>query len=252
MINLDADNAVDLIQKLNIKIDKLKVKIEKETKIKVQGAAIRSKIKYMQEGEMLTKYFFGLKKTKNKAKSMSVAYQEDGRVTKDPKRILEIQANFYEKLYMSNPDIKSESKNLKMEKVLSDQQKEKLEAELTIEEMSEAIKYMAQNKSPGTDGFQINIYVMFFAKIKRLLFNAIQFCVKAGKLTQSMRQGLITLIPKKAQEPKFVANWRPITLLNSDYKIYSKMLANRIKSALNEIIHTDQTGFLKIETLRQI
>ena len=42
-----------------------------------------------------------------------------------------------------------------------------------------------------------------------------------------------------------IKNWRPITLLNTDYKIAAKALANRIKFVLPSIINNDQTGFMK-------
>ena len=41
-----------------------------------------------------------------------------------------------------------------------------------------------------------------------------------------------------------IKNWRPLTLLNVDYKIFSKTIANRIQLVFNDIIHKDQTGFM--------
>ena len=58
--------------------------------------------------------------------------------------------------------------------------------------------------------------------------------------------GVITLLPKKDKEPHFIKKDRPITLLNTDYKIIAKVMANCLKSILHEIIHNnDQTGFMK-------
>ena len=51
--------------------------------------------------------------------------------------------------------------------------------------------------------------------------------------------------PKKDAELYFIKNWRPITLLNTDYKIAAKSIANRIKLVLPNLINHDQTGFLK-------
>ena len=63
-------------------------------------------------------------------------------------------------------------------------------------------------------------------------------------LHESMRRGVISLLLKKERDITFIKNWRPIVLLNTDYKILSKAMAFRIKSVLNDIIHTDQTGFM--------
>ena len=58
-------------------------------------------------------------------------------------------------------------------------------------------------------------------------------------------RGIIKLIPKKDAEPFLIKNWRPITLLNCDYKIGAKAIANRLKTFLPKLINSDQTGFLK-------
>ena len=61
----------------------------------------------------------------------------------------------------------------------------------------------------------------------------------------SQRRGVITLIPKEDANLKDLSNWRPITLLNVDYKIASKAIATRIEKVLPLIINSNQTGFVK-------
>ena len=56
---------------------------------------------------------------------------------------------------------------------------------------------------------------------------------------------MITVIPKEEESLVTLKNWRPITLLNVDYKIASKAIAKRIEPVLPSLIHSDQTGFIK-------
>ncbi len=70
-------------------------------------------------------------------------------------------------------------------------------------------------------------------------------CVQKGELTESMKQGIITLIPKPNKDSLHLDNWRPITLLNSDYKLLASLYANRLKPCLEEIVSVSQSGFMK-------
>lgn len=69
-------------------------------------------------------------------------------------------------------------------------------------------------------------------------------CFINEELCTSMKQGLITLIPKPGKDLLSLDNWRPITLLNLDYKILSLVFAKRLKSGLCEISNESQTGFM--------
>ena len=60
----------------------------------------------------------------------------------------------------------------------------------------------------------------------------------------SQRRGILTLIPKEDINLTDLKNWRPISLLNLDYKILSKILARRLEQFLRNLIHSDQTGFV--------
>ena len=104
---------------------------------------------------------------------------------------------------------------------------------------------MAPNKSPGSDGLPAEFYKVFWEDIKQFLLSALNFAHAKGCLSITQRRGLVTLVPKKNKPANFLKNWRPITLLNCDYKIAAKSIANRMKKILPKIINNDQTGFLK-------
>ena len=60
---------------------------------------------------------------------------------------------------------------------------------------------------------------------------------------------MVTLVPKKNKPANLLKNWRPIFLLNCDYEIATKSIANRIKKVLPKISNNDQTGFLRNRTI---
>ena len=86
---------------------------------------------------------------------------------------------------------------------------------------------------------------MFFDTLCSELLNSYKEAFRTGKLSISQRRGIISLIPKSDSDLTEVSSWRPITLLNVDYKILTKIIAKRIESSLPKLIHSDQTGFVK-------
>ena len=61
----------------------------------------------------------------------------------------------------------------------------------------------------------------------------------------SQRRGVISLAPKEDSDLELLNNWRPITLLNLDYKIMSKVIARRIERVLPLLVYSDQSGFVR-------
>ena len=104
---------------------------------------------------------------------------------------------------------------------------------------------MEPNKTPGTDGIPAEFYKVFWNDIKSFFLASINASYAKGCLSISQRRGLITLIPKKDKSLRYIKNWRPISLLNCDYKIAAKSIASRIKRVLPSVINNDQTGFQK-------
>ena len=75
--------------------------------------------------------------------------------------------------------------------------------------------------------------------------NYVNTAYEGNELSVSQCRGVITLIPKEDSNLKMLSNWRPITLLNVDYKIASKAIATRIEKVLLLLINCNQTGFVK-------
>ena len=64
-------------------------------------------------------------------------------------------------------------------------------------------------------------------------------------LSISQRRGIITLIPKPNKDTTLLDNLRPISLLNTDYKILTKVIAKRLEKVLPKVVNPDQTGYVK-------
>ena len=77
------------------------------------------------------------------------------------------------------------------------------------------------------------------------MVNSYNYGFQKGELSTSQRQGIIRLIPKKDKDLSYLKNWRPVSLLNVDYKIATKAIGLRLKKVLRDIINNTQTRYLQ-------
>ena len=99
--------------------------------------------------------------------------------------------------------------------------------------LSHALSKLNDDSSPGSDGLTVNFYKVFWLKLKPILFDSLNTSIERGELSVSQKRGIITLLPKGEElDRKNLSNWRPITLLNTDYKIFSKLIAVRLPSVI--------------------
>ena len=214
--------------------------------IEIKGYIIRSKAEYIEGGEKNTKYFSDLEKKRSEAKTLHKLNTERKEIT-NQKEILNEVRSFYEKLYTEQivDDDKMEQMSKNISAKLNEDEKNIIEGQITEYECTCALRDMQNNKSPGSDGITTEFYKIFWNDIKSFYIKSLNYSFENGSLTTLQKQGIISLLPKKDKNLDNLKNWRPLTLLNTDYKIATKSIANRIKKFLPNIIDCSQTGFIK-------
>ena len=241
-INLNSPTIMRQIEEWNQVIDALKYELDKEANYIAQGAMIRSRVKWAMEGEHGSKYFLNLEKSQSAQKTMTKVCTDAG-VTKNTKMILVEQAKYFKRLYQSNPEVTFQLKT-SLKTQISEEQKANMKCSITLDEIAENLKATKLKKTPGPDGIPVDFYIMFWPQLKGQMYKLIKYISENKRLHESARKGIISLIPKKGSDMLWVKNWRPIILLNADYKLYSKIIATRLKNILETIIHPDQAGFM--------
>lgn len=232
------------VQKANLHT--LQLKLDQLYISKAKGAFIRSRAKWLEEGEQNSSYFFKLEKqrqNKNGITHLTV----NGSVVDNPKDIAKICGNFYETLYkskQSTDEINALFNSLGEVRTIGEVNKKICDTPISITEIKDAIKKLKLNKSPGVDGLSSEFYKLFSEEIAPFLLNVFEESLNFEELPPSLNQGLITLIPKPQKDVLLLDNWHPISLLNNDYKIFALCLANKLKMVLNDIIDESQNGFM--------
>lgn len=118
-----------------------------------------------------------------------------------------------------------------------------LNAPFTKEEIWEAIQSMPSNKALGPDGFPLKFYKQFWQDISPILMPTINNLLDSKSMPDSWSSAVICLILKK--DALDCSSYRPISLLNVDYKIVAKAMARHLESILPSVVSPDQTGFVK-------
>ena len=210
------------------------------------GAQIRSRSKWVEEGERSTSYFLNLEKY-HQTKNCIHALRENGITYNKDSDILSITENFYTEVFNSKhvpeDNVNEFLSTINMQN-LSDNDKLLCDAPLSEKECWNAMKAMKKNKAPGDDGLPIEFYVKFWEDIKVILMKVYKESYLKGSLPTSLRQSVISLIFKKGDAMN-ITNYRPISLTNTDYRILAFILASRLQNVVDHIIDSNQVAYVK-------
>ena len=167
--------------------------------------------------------------------------------------------------YRCRRDDTSYIKNIKpminSRKKLGEKDKKELEKDIEEEEINKYVKkhFKKEGKSPGPDGIPYFFMFKMWSHLKKIVSTLIIKSFKLNDFPKELSEGLIVFLHKNGKPPNEIRSWRPLTLLNSIYKIASGVMAQRLKEKINKIVHNHQYGFVNgknasdmIELLKRI
>lgn len=157
-------------------------------------------------------------------------------------KVADLLENYYRNLFTSTAPIEIEEVVQYTTRVVDDEMNQMLVADFTRIEVEVALKQMAPLKELGSDWMPPIFYQHYWLNIRDEVAEAIISCLNLGKTLTGLNHTFLTLIPKlKCLES--IYEFRPIALCNILYKLIWKVLTNRLKIILPQIISESQSTF---------
>ena len=204
----------------------------------------RSRTLHIKDGDRNTRYFH-CRATQRRRKNLITGIKNQSNTwCTNPEEVSGMFMDYFQQLFSStNPEFEVADLN-SIPRVVTAEMNDSLTENFQPWEVELALKQMAPLKAPGPDGMPPLFYQNFWELVRGDVIHDVLGFLNSGSLPNSLNHTFITLIPK-IKNPEYVTQFRPISLCNVLYKIFSKVLANRLKRVLPNIISEHQSAFLK-------
>ena len=214
---------------------------------KAKGYCVRSRTKWLEEGEVCSRYFLSLEKQRQ-SENVIKKVKVDDKYMFENNDILEESVKFYQNLYsktcVSPQQIQNYLGKNRSIKTLNKREREFCDKEISKAELREIVKNLKCNKAPGLDGLTNEFYQTFWNKLEPTYSKMLEESFTLGILPSSVRKAVMTLIFKKGDKT-ILKNYRPISLTNCDYKILTFVLTKRLQQVVTKLISQNQSGYIK-------
>ncbi|GKB72076.1 RNA-directed DNA polymerase, eukaryota, partial [Tanacetum coccineum] len=201
-----------------------------------------AKLKWALEGDENTSFFHGMLKKKRRQLAIK-GILKNGEWIEEPDLVkTEFFDHFRTRFKLAagiSPTLDAFSFNS-----LSPCQRDKLELQISREEIKRAVWDYGGDGAPGPDGFTFKFFTAFWDLLEDDVVRFVQEFFCSHTIPKGCNSSFIALIPK-VSNAKFVSYFRPISLIGCQYKIISKILANRLSVVIGSCISLVQTAFIK-------
>jgi len=239
------------IADLKSEVEEVERLLDLEQDKRMSSLIIRARIRYQDLGEQMNRYCFNLLKSRTAKRTITYLLPPNSTVpVTDPEELCRIGHTFYTKLY-STEEVDMEAiqemiSNLPATACLPAAAQQSLTSPVLEPEVQDSLDDCAVNKAPGKDGFPFELFrkLLSHTGVASLLTKVMDRAIRLNILPASWTQTIMILLYKKG-EAGDLANWRPLSLINSDAKIYTKLLTRRLQPHMEQLIGPAQTGFVK-------
>lgn len=116
---------------------------------------------------------------------------------------------------------------------------------IILDELIKAINAINKGKALGIDGIPPELYAAFWPQLGPLFLEMINYSIIKGSFSDSSNMAVISLLLKSNKLLMDCSFYRPLRLLNTELKVFAKILATRLEQHMTQLIHYDQSGFIK-------
>jgi hypothetical protein len=204
----------------------------------------RSRAIWLKEGDKNTSFFHGKAKQRGKVNVIKKLKDESGIWWHGDDKVERVLLNFFSELFASSNPVDTDQVCSVVHGRLNADHKKWCDEKFSTAEVKEALDQMHPLKAPGPDGLP----ALFFQKYWHIVGEEVQSLVlrilNEGESPESINKTYIALIPK-CKNPVSPKHFRPISLCNVVLKLVTKVIANRLKPILPEIIDEEQSAFVQ-------
>jgi hypothetical protein len=169
--------------------------------------------------------------------------REDGVVVEEEEAMKEVASNYFSTLFTSSTGSRMNELLEYIQPRVTEEMNDMLGKDFTSQEVVEALESIGDLKAPGLDGMHSLFYKKFWDVVGEKVMDEVLNVLNGGDMPPEWNETCIVLIPK-TQDPESMKDLHPISLCNVVYKLVSKILANRLKLVLDEIISPNQSAFV--------
>jgi hypothetical protein len=203
----------------------------------------RGRANWLKHGDSNTNFFHNYANARRKKNTIKYLVDDAGVKWEDPDGMSNLIKFYFEGLFTSEVSVPNNEVLDKVQRKVTADMNTNLLAPFSVAEVKKAMFQIGDFKAPGPDGLHAAFYKRFWPMLGDDLTKEVLEAVNTGIIPEGWNDTITVLIPK-VDGPEKITQYRPISLCNVVYKVISKMLANRLKVILPEIIGEQQSAFV--------
>ncbi|XP_026435797.1 uncharacterized protein LOC113333589 [Papaver somniferum] len=204
----------------------------------------KSRVKWVMEGSANTNFFHSNIKIKQTRNDICELEDENDNLISDQTKIADILVDFFEKRFQEQAVEISEDILDVITNIITESDQFMLEVTPEADEIKVVVFAMDGDNAPGPDSSSRMFYKACWEIIQHDFINVVQYCWKRKYIPKGLNSKFLVILPK-VQGAKKPNQFRPISLSNFSYKVFTKIISLRMASLMNKLVSPQQVAYIK-------